>query len=124
MTRKKLFIVIGIIAAIGIIATLLILGNAGDDPLKGTSWTRTTEVDSEMINFNRDGHFSYYYGVGSPVDDYDLYDEYRYDSDTKTIILKSIVSDDDRIIRVVSMDESQLVLIIDMEERTFQKVRE
>lgn len=88
---------------------------------QGTSWTRTTEVDSEVINFNSDGHFSYYYGVGSPVDDYDLYDEYTYDADTQTVTLKSVVDGEDRTIKVVSADDDQLVLIIDMDERTFQK---
>ena len=121
MIQKKHIGIIGIIAVIVIIATMLVVSNAGKDPIQGTSWTRTTEVDSEVINFNSDGHFSYYYGVGSPVDDYDLYDEYTYDADTQTVTLKSVVDGEDRTIKVVSADDDQLVLIIDMEERTFQK---
>ena len=97
------------------------MNDPGNDPLKGTSWSRTTEVDSEYINFNDDGHFSYYYGVGSAVDDYDLYDEYTYDSDTKTITLKSIDSGEDETITVDSLGEKKLVLVFGDEKRTFTK---
>jgi hypothetical protein len=121
LIQKKYIVAIGMIATIAFMSFLLVLSNAGDDPLKGTSWTRMTEVDSEIINFNSDGHFAYYYGVGSPVDDYDLYDAYNYDPETQTITLKSVADSEDRTLKVVSLEDNKLVLIIDTEERTFNK---
>ena len=117
-TKKKYVIVVGLVVALAAACTIFFLSNAGDNPLKGTSWTRTTDVDSEVLNFNKDGHFAYYYGVGSPVDDYDLYDQYAYDSETKIITLTG-EGFADRTMTVVSLDENRLVVIIDGEERSF-----
>jgi hypothetical protein len=119
-TKGKYLIVIVLVVALAAAGTIFLLSNAGDNPLKGTSWTRTTDVDSETLNFNKDGHFAYYYGNGSPVDDYDLYDQYTYDTKTKIITLKG----DDfggRTMTVVSLDQNKIVLIIDGEERSFDK---
>ena len=125
MNKKTKWIIgIGAVCMLAIIFAFALLGGGPDDPLSGTSWTRTTDVDSEVINFNSDGHFAYYYGVGSPVDDYDLFDQYTYDSEAKTITLKSVIGGDDRIIPVDSLDETTLVLVFGTEKRTFTKTGE
>jgi len=121
LRKKKFLIGIGIIIVLAVLCAIFLLKDPASDPLKGTSWSRTTEVDSECINFNDNGHFSYYYGVGSPVDDYDLYDEYTYDDDTKTITLESIDSGGDKTIKIDRIDDDKLVLIFGDEKRTFSK---
>jgi hypothetical protein len=62
--------------------------------------------------------------VGSPVDDYCLFDQYTYDPETNTIALKSVLGGDDRIIPVDSLDETTLVLDFGTEKRTFTKAGE
>jgi hypothetical protein len=84
--NKKLLMITSTIIILIIIITFLILNNS-NNILKGTSWTRMTEVDTEYINFYDNGNFSYYFGVGSPVDDYDLCDKYKYEEENKLIIL-------------------------------------
>jgi flagellar basal body-associated protein FliL len=119
---KIALIIIGVTIILAITHIFLMLNS--NDPLKGTSWTRTTEVDSEYINFYDNGNFSYYYGVGNPVDNSDLCETYQYNEKDKLITLNcnSIISVNDRI-KVDSIDDKKIVLIFGNEKRIFEKVK-
>lgn len=120
--NKKNIIIISTIIILTIIFIFLILINS-NNPLKGTSWTRKTDEDVEYINFYDNGNFSYYFGVGSPVDDYDLCDKYKYDKENKVINLNcnKIIIIKDRI-KVDYIADDKLILIFGNEKRSFNRV--
>jgi hypothetical protein len=62
---------------------------------------------TESINFREDGGFSYHCGCGSPVEDYDLFDSYTYDSENNVIKVKGLGT---RKIKVLYYDETMLFL--------------
>lgn len=87
------------------------------------SWTRETEVDTEMIFFGSDGSFHYFCGCGNPVNDADLCEGYTYDEKSGSIILDCLETTEEMVteIKVVSFDKNRLELDFNGEIRTFEK---
>lgn len=84
-------------------------------------WTRDTETCIETICFRSNGSCSYYCACGSPVNDDDLCEGYRYDARSQTIYLEFIETTEETItqITVESFDEQTLVLNFNGDLRTF-----
>lgn len=121
LSKRKYLVIIGVIGVLVFTCTIFIL-NYSKNPLKGTSWSRKTDVDTEYINFYDNGDYSYYFAVGSPVDDSDLCEKYEYDDDSKIIILKCIDNSINNKIKIDYIDYNKLILIFDNEKRIFNKV--
>lgn len=86
-------------------------------------WYRELEADVEYIYFGSDGEFSYYCSCGSPVDDYDMYDQYTYQPEKQTIQLKGVKSFfwmREKIV-IQSCDETTLELKNGNEIRIFER---
>ncbi len=64
---------------------------------------------TESISFREDGGFSFSCGCGSPVEDYDLFDSYKYDSKNNVIKVKGFGT---RKFKVLYHDETTLFLQI------------
>lgn len=101
--------------------------------LTGIKWQRDYYyngefIDQEFIYFSKEGLFSYYYGVGNAVDDYDLCDSYIFNKETKIInfncptegiseeTLSGIIDE----ITVKLVTKNRLILIFNEEERVFE----
>ncbi len=114
---KKIRIILVILTMV--IASTIIYLFSRPSLLVGT-WVRTTEVDTEHINFYKNHNFSYYYGVGSPVGDYDLCSKYAYNEKEKLIKLECYEGVLDEI-KVESVSSKQLIIIIDQEKLVFER---
>ncbi len=88
-------------------------------------WTRSTEADTEYIQFSSEGSFSYYCACGNPVDDSDLCEGYTYDSEKGIIRLKyDLIPFKATKIKVLECDGETLVLKFPDGERTFTVEKE
>ena len=86
------------------------------------TWTRDTESCIETLCFRSDGTCSYTCACGNPVNDDDLCEGYRYDAESKSILLEFLETTEETVteIRVESFDGTTLVLDFDGNLRTFQ----
>lgn len=94
------------------------------DSIVDESWYRSTEVCGETIRFSSDGTFVYYEDCGSPVEDYDCYEEYSYNEKTGIITIYEFEGNGKRKIEIVSCENDTLVLDFNGEHRTFEKQEE
>ena len=85
-------------------------------------WVRDTESCIETLCFRSDGSCSYYCACGNPVNDDDLCEGYRYDAESKSILLEFLETTEETVteIRVERFDGTTLVLDFDGDVRTFQ----
>ena len=122
--KKIIWIIIGVLIAGGLICFFVFRKNEQDLPkeLCDQSWTRTTDVDSETISFGCDKTFSYFYGVGDPVEDSDLCETYSYDGEK--IKLNCDGSGYDNVIKILSYDNNKLEIMKNGELRIFEKTDE
>ena len=86
------------------------------------NWTRDSENCIETITFRSNGSCSYTCACGNPVNDDDLCEGYRYEEETKTIVLDFLETTEETItqITVASCDGKTLVLDFAGDLRTFQ----
>lgn len=90
-----------------------------DNTIISHSWERDSGSDIETIYFTKDGEFGYYCSCGSPVDDYDLCDSYKYDKETNTIKLMCSLGVDITELKIKKVTDYELVLDFDGKERIF-----
>ena len=115
--KNKLALIISLIsvavalAVIGVGVFIFFSNDEGSYPefLTSHDWESCdSEIScTESINFREDGGFSYHCGCGSPVEDYDLFDSYTYDSKNNVINVKGLGT---RKIKVLYYDETMLFL--------------
>ena len=126
MNKKQwtaLIIILIIIFITGIVDAYIRLVPSYNDKLNKVittrAWERKSGGDTETIRFKENGDFSYSCSCGSPVDDYDLCDSYKYDDETGTI--KLICSSGVKVtkLKIVEATEKKLVLDFDGEKREF-----
>lgn len=86
-------------------------------------WERDTEVCIEKIYFNADGSCGYFCSCGNPVNDSDLCEGYTYNSETQTIHYSYFETTSETVteVKLISCDESTLVLDFNGKIRTFCK---
>ena len=86
------------------------------------TWTRESETCTETIRFRSDGSCSYSCACGDPVNDADLCEGYRYDQESKTIVLEFVETTEETVtqITVQSCDGKTLVLDFAGDVRTFR----
>lgn len=94
------------------------------DSIVDKSWERPIEGCGETIYFSSDGTFIYYEDCGSPVGDYDCYEDYSYNEKTGIITLYAIGGRGKREIEVVSCEDGILILKIDGEVCEFENYEE
>ncbi len=76
---------------------------------------------TETVSFHDDGEFAYYCSCGSPVGYYDIFWEYSYNEDDRTITVMGDAETQDETIKVLFYDDFSLVLQFpDDEVRTFR----
>ena len=115
--KSKYFIFIIMTTIICLIVLLSYIHKQSKENLSfiGIQWTRTTEVDTEYLQFDKDNHFSYYCSCGNPIDNADMFSTYSYNPKTNTIIL---INDDDNYddetIEVIEVQEKSLILKCDI----------
>ena len=120
---KKYILGIVLVLIVGILLSLLIFkknGQSLSNEICDYSYQRYTDVDSETIRFGCDNSFSYFYGVGDPVEDSDLCETYSYDGEI--IRLNCDGSSYDNKIKIISYDDKKIELLINGENRVFDKI--
>ena len=97
-------------------ALLLLTGCSGEkypDFLTENSWGYDNKRCAESLYFGEDGEFVYSEACGSPVGNYDAYDEYKYDEKNQTITLIPCEgSSAKEIVKIFHYDEASLMLQI------------
>ncbi len=90
-------------------------------PFAGKTWffLDANRGSHDKLSLEKDGSFAYYCEAGEPVGDSDLYDFYRYDEKNCEIILYNNYDDNEKTIKVLSFNVSNLLLQIDGEIRDF-----
>lgn len=87
--------------------------NRHPDFLTENNWGYDNKKCAESIYFGEDGEFIYSEACGSPVGNYDVYDEYAYDEKTQTITLVPCEGNSDKeLVKVLHYDEASLMLQI------------
>lgn len=81
-------------------------------------WNYKNYVCSEKLSFGEDGEFSYWEACGSPVDDYDCYEEYTYNKKKNRITVKGTGFKNVHF-DIVFADEDRLFLLVDGEPKEF-----
>ena len=110
------------------VSLCLCVGCGNDQPaaerggFEDMTWVRDTESCIETLCFRSDGSCSYYCACGNPVNDDDLCEGYRYDAESKSILLEFLETTEETVteIRVERFDGTTLVLDFDGDVRTFQ----
>lgn len=99
-----------------VVLTLILTGCGGNkhpEFLTEKSWEYDNKICAESISFGEDGEFIYSEACGSPVGNYDVYDEYSYDEKTQTITLVPCEGNSDKeLVKVLHYDEASLMLQI------------
>ncbi|MBQ9960729.1 MAG: hypothetical protein IJP00_02365 [Firmicutes bacterium] len=97
-----------------VVLTLILTGCGGNkypEFLTEKSWEYDNKTCAESIRFGEDGEFIYSEACGSPVGNYDLYDEYKYNEKDQTITLIPCEGGFDKeTIQVVEYSDSSLIL--------------
>lgn len=124
--KTKTILIIFLIAVflIGIIDATELFKSQYNDKLPkiitSQSWERDNGEDTERISFTKDGEFRYSCSCGSPVDNFDACDSYKYDKETKTIKLNCIAGIKTvKKIKIVESTDTKLVLDFEGEKREF-----
>ena len=95
-------------------------GTRYPDFLTDNNWRYDNKKCAESVYFGEDGEFIYSEACGSPVGNYDLYDEYVYDETKKTITLIPCEDGAEKeIVKVLHYDRTSLMLQIGGEIKEF-----
>lgn len=86
----------------------------------GKTWVRTTDSDTEYLNFNKDGSFSYYCGCGSEVDNSDLCEYYTYDGKDTIYVHCDFDKYTKKEIKIISLKKKSLKIDFDGDIREFK----
>lgn len=123
-TKTTLIIFLIVVFLIGLIdATSLFKQEYNDklpDVITSQSWKGKGNGDTQTIYFKKEGEFGYYCACGSPVDNYDLCDSYKYNAKTKTIKLNCFPGAGITKIKIVKSTDAELVLDFGGEKRKFK----
>lgn len=115
-------LMLSVLAAAGVIIAQCFTLRGGEESEPNTylmagDWYCPYDIhtnDGTQIRFDEEGGFGYACDCGSPVDDYDLYDSYTYDSQKQIITVYSFDDTiDDVEHRLLYCDQHYLCLIID-----------
>ena len=82
-------------------------------------WKRKGTGDTEYLGLSSDGGFAYYCSCGSPVDSYDLCEEYTYNEKTNTLKIKCTTWNEN--VKIISSDKDTLKLNFDGQIRIFTR---
>lgn len=105
-----------IVTILFVTLSIVLVGYKNNDFLTKHEWVHYDSACDEIISFGTDGHFAYYTTDGSPVGDFDLYDQYSYDSKHKKIKLKP---SENMSIKVLRYEKSRLLLDINGDVKEF-----
>lgn len=104
------------VTIIVVVLGIMLAGCKNNDFLSEHEWVHYDSVCDEIISFGSDGHFAYYTTDGSPVGDFDLYDQFSFNSNRKEIELKP---SDGKSIKVLRHEKSRLLLNINGDIKEF-----